>query len=119
RLLGNLLTIGGIYARAGARDEAERVYRHTLELPIADGGLERASAQLSLATLLATRQPRDAVEHYEQALCCLGESLPPATRAEVVRAMIRPYKALDDWVGLAYACTILGLGDVTSVFRDA
>ena len=118
RIFGNLLTLAGIYMRAHASDAAEQVYLQILKLPIIDGFLERAGVHLSLATILATKQPRASAEYYEQALSCLGERLPIEARSKTISNIIGAYKELEDWIGLAYVCELLKLGDVEMPLRE-
>ncbi len=119
RLLGNLLTVAGIHMRAGITDAAEQAYLTILELPLDDGVSERASAHLSLASILVAGRPREAVEHCEQGLCCLGERPGPEARLRIIQGMIPAFRALPDWVGLHYACKLLNLGDAQKPLREA
>jgi hypothetical protein len=119
RLLGNLLTLAGIYLRARVTDVAEQVYLQILDLPIESGFVERAGAHLSLSSILGAGRPREAVDHFEQGLCCLGERLSPETRSKLVRGASGAYRELKDWIGLSYVCKVLNLGDVETTLREA
>ena len=119
RLAANLLTLAGVQLRADATDSAEKTLLQILELPFDEGFLERASANLSLAGLLAAKRPQDAREYYEQAVCCLGGKLPDAARERLADVMIEAYASLKDWVGGAYVCHSKNAGDMEAPFLNA
>jgi hypothetical protein len=119
RIVANSLSLAGVHVRNGNNAAAARIYEEILELPFDQCYQERAMAHLSLASLRSSAsRHREAVHHYEHAICCLGALIPESSRVTILRGIMPSYVELKDVVGLAFAGEALGIADSKFISED-
>lgn len=119
RLYANLLTLSGILLRRGKLEEAESQYSNILELPFPGGQTERASAHISLGSILANRgATREALYHYEKGLSYLRNIIPEQAHRKLLKQLTGLYADVNDVAGLAHCFSQLGLGNPGEILQQ-
>lgn len=117
RYFANLLTYGNLLAYRGDLDEAEKIYRHILVVPLPCGEDERAAAHLVLGQGME-RCPELQIFHYEMAIKTHGGHIPKDVRRELAQNAGQAYAALQDLAGALHMSIETGEGDPDELLKQ-